>query len=174
MFLCAILGEAGRQDGASKDQQVTIETLQPSSQGARALPLPMHLGGMQRVDLGAALALLLMADPQRQIEQRAKAVFERRMKGAGLESCPPGLLGPVDQRQLAAAGFPRNLSLRVELFPNEQPCKRSDLRIWRLHAARACHRLFRGTCLKRADLRPPLVYRSSRLERVARPSKSVG
>src|ERR1700676_4555728 len=37
----------------------------------------LHLGGVQRVDLGAALALLLMADPQRQIEQRAKAVLER-------------------------------------------------------------------------------------------------
>src|SRR6202040_2746365 len=37
----------------------------------------LHLGGVQRVDLGAALALLLMTDPQREIEQRAKAVFER-------------------------------------------------------------------------------------------------
>src|ERR1700720_1923093 len=37
----------------------------------------LHLGGVQRVDLGAALALLLMSDPQRQIEQRAKAVLER-------------------------------------------------------------------------------------------------
>ena len=37
----------------------------------------LHLGGVQRVDLGAALALLLMTDPQRPIEQRAQAVFER-------------------------------------------------------------------------------------------------
>jgi hypothetical protein len=37
----------------------------------------LHLGGVQRVELGAALALLLMTDPQREIEQRAKAVFER-------------------------------------------------------------------------------------------------
>jgi hypothetical protein len=32
---------------------------------------------VQRVDLGAALALLLMTNPQREIEQRAKAVLER-------------------------------------------------------------------------------------------------
>jgi hypothetical protein len=37
----------------------------------------LHLGRMQRVDLGSALALLLLADPQRQIEQRAKAILER-------------------------------------------------------------------------------------------------
>ena len=36
-----------------------------------------HLGGVQRADLGPALALLLKADPQRQIEQRAQAVVER-------------------------------------------------------------------------------------------------
>jgi hypothetical protein len=32
---------------------------------------------MQRVDLGPVLALLLLADPQRQIDQRAKAILER-------------------------------------------------------------------------------------------------
>jgi hypothetical protein len=31
---------------------------------------------VQRVDLGPALALLLKADPPRDIEQRAEAVFE--------------------------------------------------------------------------------------------------
>ena len=36
-----------------------------------------HLGRVQRVDLRPALALLLVADPQRQIEQRAKAILER-------------------------------------------------------------------------------------------------
>jgi len=35
------------------------------------------LGRVQRVDLWPALTLLLMANPQREIEQRAKAVFER-------------------------------------------------------------------------------------------------
>src|SRR5262245_55469809 len=35
------------------------------------------LGRVQRIDLRPALALLLMAHTQRQIEQRAKAVFER-------------------------------------------------------------------------------------------------
>src|ERR1700730_14664319 len=45
----------------------------------------LHLGGVQRVDLGAALALLLMADPQRQIEQRAKPVLER---GIALDLAP--------------------------------------------------------------------------------------
>jgi len=38
----------------------------------------LHLGGVQRVDFGSALK----ADPQRQIEQRAEAVFER---GIGLD-----------------------------------------------------------------------------------------
>src|SRR6201987_4941358 len=37
----------------------------------------LHLGCVQRVDLGAALALLLMTNPQREIEQRVKAVLER-------------------------------------------------------------------------------------------------
>ncbi len=37
----------------------------------------LHLGGVQRIDLGAALTLLLMTNPQRQIEQRAKAVLKR-------------------------------------------------------------------------------------------------
>jgi len=37
----------------------------------------LHLGCVQRVNLGAALALLLMTNPQREIEQRAKAVLER-------------------------------------------------------------------------------------------------
>ena len=32
---------------------------------------------MQRVDLRPALTLLLVSNPQREIEQRAKAVFER-------------------------------------------------------------------------------------------------
>src|SRR5262249_36040936 len=37
----------------------------------------LDLGRVQRVDLWPALTLLLMANPQREIEQRAKAVFER-------------------------------------------------------------------------------------------------
>ena len=37
----------------------------------------LHLGRVQRVDLRPALTLLLMANTQRQIEQRAEAVFER-------------------------------------------------------------------------------------------------
>src|SRR5258705_5139658 len=37
----------------------------------------LHLGRVQRVDLRPALTLLLMAHTQRQIEQRAEAVFER-------------------------------------------------------------------------------------------------
>src|SRR3984893_15122529 len=36
----------------------------------------LHLRRVQRVDLGPALALLLMANPQREIEQRAKAVLK--------------------------------------------------------------------------------------------------
>ena len=36
-----------------------------------------HLGRVQRVDLGPALALLLKADPPGEIEQRAEAVLER-------------------------------------------------------------------------------------------------
>src|SRR5262245_35936678 len=37
----------------------------------------LDLGRVQRVDLWPALTLLLMSNPQREIEQRAKAVFER-------------------------------------------------------------------------------------------------
>jgi hypothetical protein len=37
------------------------------------------VGLVQRIDLRPALALLLMADTQREIEQRAKAIFERRV-----------------------------------------------------------------------------------------------
>jgi hypothetical protein len=37
----------------------------------------LHHGDVKRIDLGSALALLLMADTQREIEQRAKAVLER-------------------------------------------------------------------------------------------------
>src|SRR5262245_65146526 len=36
----------------------------------------LHLGSMQRIDLWPALMLVLMANPQREIEQRAEAVFE--------------------------------------------------------------------------------------------------
>src|SRR5215469_8440462 len=57
---------------------VAIETLQPNSCGARlAAADALDLGRVQRVDLWPALTLLLMANPQREIEQRAKAVFER-------------------------------------------------------------------------------------------------
>ena len=38
-----------------------------------------HFRGVQRIDLRSALTLLLMAHAQRQIEQRAKAVFKRRV-----------------------------------------------------------------------------------------------
>jgi len=37
----------------------------------------LDLGRVQRVDLLPPLTLLLMANPQREIEQRAKAVFDR-------------------------------------------------------------------------------------------------
>ena len=37
----------------------------------------LDLRRMQRVDLRPALVLLLMANPQRKVEQRAKAIFER-------------------------------------------------------------------------------------------------
>src|SRR5262249_35406315 len=36
----------------------------------------LHLGSMQRIDLWPALMLVLMANPQREIEQRAEAVYE--------------------------------------------------------------------------------------------------
>src|SRR5436190_6791013 len=56
---------------------VAIETLQPNSYGARALPRPMHsTSGVQRVDLWPALTLLLMPNTKRESEQWAKAVFE--------------------------------------------------------------------------------------------------
>ena len=43
---------------------VTTETLTPNSQGARASPLPMHstFGGVEGIELPAALALLLRTD----------------------------------------------------------------------------------------------------------------
>src|SRR6476646_3122551 len=39
----------------------------------------LHLGGVQRVDLGTALTLLLMANPVGEIEQRTKAILKRRV-----------------------------------------------------------------------------------------------
>jgi hypothetical protein len=39
----------------------------------------LHLRGVQRIDFRAALTLLLVANPRCQIEQRAEAVFERRV-----------------------------------------------------------------------------------------------
>src|SRR5258708_31628730 len=39
----------------------------------------LHLGGAQRVDLGTALTLLLMANPVGEIEQRTKAILKRRV-----------------------------------------------------------------------------------------------
>jgi hypothetical protein len=59
---------------------VTIET-RPCSRPVRrpglAFADALDLGGVQRVDLGASLALLLQADPKREIEQRAKAFLAR-------------------------------------------------------------------------------------------------
>jgi hypothetical protein len=87
---------------------------------------------MQRVDLRSALALLLMANPQRQIEQRAKAILERGIAldlaanvpddaakpGAQEFELPPGALelmgmgiaphhdgGALGQAQIALAQF---------------------------------------------------------------------
>ena len=45
---------------------------------------------MQRVDLGGALALLLMTNPPRQIEQRAKAVLERAIAVEPNDAAEPG------------------------------------------------------------------------------------
>ena len=60
---------------------VAIETLQPNlvRRARLAAADALDLGRVQRVDLWPALTLLLMANPQREIEQRAKAVFERRV-----------------------------------------------------------------------------------------------
>ena len=57
---------------------MAIETLQANVWRARlASADALDLGRVQRADLWPALTLLLMANPQREIEQRAKAVFER-------------------------------------------------------------------------------------------------
>jgi hypothetical protein len=37
----------------------------------------LHLWGMQRIDLGTPLTLLLVADPMGEIEQRTKAILDR-------------------------------------------------------------------------------------------------
>ena len=39
----------------------------------------LYLGGVQRVDLGTALTLLLMANPVGEIEQRTKAILKRKV-----------------------------------------------------------------------------------------------
>ena len=47
----------------------------------------LHLGGVQRIDLGAALTLLLMANPLREIEQRAKAILKRARRPRSCGGC---------------------------------------------------------------------------------------
>src|ERR1700719_3751067 len=72
----------------------------------------LHLGRMQRVDLRSALTLLLMATPQREIEQRTQAILERGIAldlaanvpddaaepGAQEFELPPGALELVGMR----------------------------------------------------------------------------
>jgi hypothetical protein len=54
--------------------------------------------------------------------------------------------------------------LTVELFCNDQSCKRSDLCVRLLHAARPRHRLFRRTV---AHARVPNLYRWARHKRLS-------
>src|SRR5215468_4135468 len=60
---------------------VAIDTLHPNSYGARALPLPMHLGGVQRIDLRPALTMILKAYPHRQGEEVGKARLQCLVPG---------------------------------------------------------------------------------------------
>lgn len=75
-------------------------------------------------------------------------------KLAGNISPPCGGAGPE------AGRVSRNLSLPVELFSNDQSCKRSDLRIWRFHAARHRYRLFRRTGVMRRGPEPAPIRRT--------------
>ena len=65
-------------NGGVKLGTVTGVTIAAELCGARCLAAAdaLHLGRVQRVDLGSALALLLMADPQCEIEQLTKAILE--------------------------------------------------------------------------------------------------
>src|SRR6516162_5790275 len=62
---------------------VATDTLQPNSYGALALPLPMHStsGALPRIDLAAALAVILETYSHRQGEQVGKALLERLVAG---------------------------------------------------------------------------------------------
>jgi hypothetical protein len=74
---------------------------------------------VQRIDLRSALTLLLMANPQREIEQRTKAILERRIAldlaanvpddaaepGAQEFELPPGAL------ELSSSGVDRLVGL---------------------------------------------------------------
>ena len=71
----------------------------------------LHLGGMQRVDLGPALALLLEADPQREIEQRTKAVLECWV---ALDLAANDRLNPETQN--ARKPIPTRLSCKIQYF----------------------------------------------------------
>jgi hypothetical protein len=55
------------------------DTLQPNSYGALAFPLAdaFDLRRVQRIDLGAALPMILKPHPHRQGEQVGKALLER-------------------------------------------------------------------------------------------------
>src|ERR1700693_565962 len=93
---------------------VTIETLAAELVGGASLAFAdaLHLGRVQRVDLRSALTLLLMANPQREIEQRTQAILERGIAlalaanvpdeaaepGAQEFELPPGALELVGMR----------------------------------------------------------------------------
>src|SRR5262249_30586344 len=67
----------------------------------------LDLGRVQRVALWPALALLLMANPQREIEQRAKAVFARCSSGAQLNALALGQLHQLLDRAMGEPGVGR-------------------------------------------------------------------
>jgi hypothetical protein len=52
-------------------------------------------------------------------------------------------------KRSAASRVSRNQPLPIELFSHDQSCTRSDLRIWRLYAARPRYQLFRHTRVTR-------------------------
>ena len=78
----------------------------------------LHLGGVQRIDLGAALALLLMTNPQRQIEQRAKAVLEELLRPAVIHRGGNAFAAAKLQGVLLAAQSLQHYADRSSLQPS--------------------------------------------------------
>src|SRR5215831_18232156 len=99
---------------------VATDTLQPNSYGALALPLAnaFDLGGMQRIDFGTALPVILKAHPHRQGEQAGKA-FPERLVARDLAPDIADHAAQPDAQELERAPSPLEL-VRMRVAPNHE------------------------------------------------------